>query len=342
TYCDPLELSEDSQLGIPGLLGVIRKGNVAVVNPLGTSILENNGLLAFMHNIFRYYLNEDPIFPMVATWWCGQQKEMEYVIQHLDDLVIKKIDRLTGSETVIGHTLSKAERDNLIRRIKTQPYLYVGQEALNLSTSPVFTKDKLKPRYTVMRTFLVSAQTDYAIMPGGLTRCSPEKGTLIVSNQEGGISRGAWVASPQASAHLPPPHPDLRRKAVLPSRAAENLFWVGRYTQRALRTSRFFRIVLRHLTQSGYLNNGQESKALLELLKTVTHLTGTYPGFTEEEASPDAVVNRLIDLQQLICNEDLPGSLHFTVNNLLKAMYAVRDKWAVDNWRIIDDIENIK
>src|SRR5688572_15062815 len=98
SFCDPLELREDSQLGIPGLIEVIRKGNVAVVNPLGSSILENTGMMAFLHRIFQYFLNEDPIFPMVATWWCGQKKEMDYVISHLDDLVVKKIDRLTGSE----------------------------------------------------------------------------------------------------------------------------------------------------------------------------------------------------------------------------------------------------
>jgi uncharacterized circularly permuted ATP-grasp superfamily protein len=146
SYCDPLELREDSQLGIPGLLEVVRKGNVAVVNPLGSSILENTGMLAFMHRIFQYFLQEDPIFPMVATWWCGQKKEMDHVISHLDDLVVKKIDRLTGSETLIGHQLSKAQKENLIARIKHEPYLYVGQEAVTLSTSPVFTQEKLEPR----------------------------------------------------------------------------------------------------------------------------------------------------------------------------------------------------
>ena len=95
-YCDPLELREDSHLGIPGLLEVVRRGNVSIANPLGSSILENTGLMAFMHNIFKYFLNEDPIFKMVATWWCGQKKEMDYVIQHIDELVIKKIDRTSG------------------------------------------------------------------------------------------------------------------------------------------------------------------------------------------------------------------------------------------------------
>lgn len=342
SYCDPLELREDSQLGIPGLLEAIRKGNVVVANPLGSSILENTGLVAFMHNIFKYYLNEDPIFPMVATWWCGQPKEMDYVIQHLDELVVKKIDRLTGSETVVGHRLSKTEKEALIRRIKHEPFLYAGQEALNLSTSPVFTKGKLEPRYTVMRTFLAATPQGYEVMPGGLSRCSPEKGSLIVSNQEGGISKDTWVELPtKSTGPILLKAPSLRDKAVLPSRAAENLFWVGRYSQRVIRISRFIRIVLRNLSQTGYLNNGQESDALRAMLDTVTHLTGTYPGFLEQD-DDEQLEGRLNEIHRLICDGDTVGSILFTLNNLLKAMYAVRDKWSIDNWRVIDEIENVK
>lgn len=340
-YCDPLELFEDSHLGVPGLLEVIRKGNVSVANPLGSSILENTGLMAFMHNIFKYFLNEDPIFKMVATWWCGQKKEMQHVIQHVDELVIKKIDRTHGSATVIGSQLTGAQKDALVRRIKAQPYLYVGQEEVSFSTTPVFTRDKLEPRYTVLRTFLVAANGGYEIMPGGLTRCSPEKGSFLVSNQDGGIAKDTWVETAVRGINTSLlHHSDLKRKAVLPSRAAENLFWVGRYSQRVLRTSRFIRIVLRSLTQGGYSMTGQESEATQALLHTITHLTGTYPGFLDDENKDVKLDDRLNEIHRLICDPSAEGSILFTVNNLLKAMYAVRDRWTVDNWRIIDDIED--
>ncbi|MBK5278569.1 MAG: circularly permuted type 2 ATP-grasp protein [Bacteroidia bacterium] len=343
SFCDPLELREDSHLGIPGLLEAIRKGNVAVANPLGSSILENTGLMAFMHNVFKYFLNEDPIFQMVATWWCGQKKELDYVIQNIDTLVIKKIDRSLGFETVMGSRLSKAQKENLLRQIKSQPYLYVGQEEVGFSTSPVFTNGKVEPRHTVFRTFLVAAKGKYEILPGGLTRCSPEKGSFLVSNQDGGIAKDTWVEAPvKTSAPSLFHHNDLKRKSVLPSRAAENLFWVGRYSQRVLRTSRFLRIVLRNLNQTGYLNNGQESEAQKALLRTVTHLTGTYPGLLEEDKDDAFVENRLSEMHQLICNPDLVGGLLYSLNSLLKAMYSVRDRWPVDNWRIIDDIESVK
>jgi len=340
SYCDPLELYEGSHLGIPGLLEVIRKGNVSVANPLGSSILENTGLMAFMHNIFKYFLNEDPIFKMVATWWCGQKKEMDYVISHIDELVIKKIDRTHGSGTVIGSELSGAEKDLLIRKIKTHPYQYVGQEEVGFSTTPVVTREKLEPRYTVMRTFLVAANGGYEIMPGGLTRCSPEKGSFLVSNQDGGIAKDTWVESAVHGLNTSLlHHSDLKRKAVLPSRAAENLFWVGRYSQRVLRTSRFIRIVLRNLTQGGYSTSGHESEATIALLHTITHLTGTYPGFLDDEKEMD-LDDRLTEIHKLICSNTTEGSILFTVSNLLKAMYAVRDRWTVDNWRVIDDIED--
>jgi uncharacterized circularly permuted ATP-grasp superfamily protein/uncharacterized alpha-E superfamily protein len=343
SFCDPLELREDSHLGIPGLLEVIRKGNVSIANPLGSSILENVGLMAFMHNIFKFFLNEDPIFQMVATWWCGQKKELDFVVANLEKLVIKKIDRTAGSGTVIGNQLSKAQKEELIARIKAQPYLYVGQEEVGFSTSPVFTNGKLEPRLTVLRTFLVAGKNGYEMMPGGLTRCSPEKGSFLVSNQDGGIAKDTWVENPARAAATPLLQKiEIKRKAVLPSLAAENLFWVGRYAQRVLRTSRFLRIVLRSLSQSGFINTGKSSEAQQSLLHTVTHITGTYPGFLDEEKEQITTDHVLRELHLLICSPTQNGSVIFAANSLLKAMYSVRDRWAVDNWRIIDDIEEIK
>ncbi len=343
SFCDPLELREDSQLGIPGLLQAVRKGNVAIANPLGSSILENTGLMAFLHGAFKYFLNEDPIIPMIATWWCGQKKEMDYVLEHLDTLVIKDIERVSGFKTVMGSRLSKAQKEELIRKIKFEPFRYVGQEEVEFSTSPVFTKEKLEPRFTVLRSYLVANKNGYEMMRGGLTRCSPERGSFLVSNQDGGISKDTWVEATFTKTDSPSKarkSADMKRKAVLPSRAAENLFWVGRYTQRVVRTSRFIRIVLRNLTQKNYIYGGNDSESLKVLLQTVTHITDTYPGFVED--AEEEMKNPLPEIHQLICNPERAGSILFTLSNLLKSMYAARDRWTVDSWRIIDDIENVK
>jgi uncharacterized alpha-E superfamily protein len=187
---------------------------------------------------------------------------------------------------------------------------------------------------------MVAAENGYQIMPGGLSRCSPEKGSSIVSNQEGGIAKDTWVETNIQSKPTPLHKIDLNQKALLPSRAAENLFWVGRYTQRVVRSSRFIRIALRNLSQTGYNKAESDSLALLTLLTTVTHITGTYPGFTaDDDLTTDTILK---EIHELICNPEKEGSIVFTVNNLLHATYAVRDKWSVDNWRIIDEIENVK
>lgn len=342
TFCDPLELREDSQLGIPGLLQAVRKGNVTVANPLGSSILENTGLMAFLHGAFRYFLNEDPLIPMIATWWCGQKKEMDHVIANIDTLVIKDIVRMGNFKTVMGSQLTRAQKEELIQKIKFEPTRFVGQEEVHFSTAPVYTKEKLEPRYSVLRSYLVAGKDGYEMMRGGLTRCSPEKGSFLVSNQDGGISKDTWVESTTKPGvpNVFQQAPDMKRKAVLPSRTAENLFWVGRYTQRVIRTSRFIRNVLRNITQKGYLNNGTESESIKVLLQTTTHLTDTYPGFVDE--AEEVMKNPLLEIHQLICNADRPGSILFTLNNLLKSMYAARDRWTVDSWRIIDEIENVK
>ncbi len=344
TYCDPLELRGDSQLGVPGLLEVIRKGNVSVANPLGSGILENTGLMAFMHNIVRYYLNEDPILPMVATWWCGHAKEMDFVLKNINRLVIKKTDRLVGSDTVIGNQLSIAQKEELIRKIKTQPYLYVGQEEAGFSTSPVFTNQQLEPRLSVIRTYMVASKGEYSVMPGGLTRCSPEKGSFLVSNQDGGISKDTWVEGiekPSGQEELVQHSVELKKNNVLPSRAAENIFWVGRYSQRVLRVSRFMRIVLRNLSQTGFVNTGADAGYNKILLQAVTHLTGSYPGFVDIEKK-NHLKEPLNELHQLICNPEKQGGILYSLDSLLKAMYAVRNRWSLDNWRVIDEIENVK
>jgi uncharacterized alpha-E superfamily protein len=190
---------------------------------------------------------------------------------------------------------------------------------------------------------MVAAKGGYEIMPGGLTRCSSEKGGLHVSPQDGGISKDTWLEVPvKNTGALVIQNSDLKAKSVLPSRAAENLFWVGRYSQRVLRTSRFIRIVLRNLSQTGYLTDGEESDGQKALLQTITHLTAAYPGFLEAGNSDSIVDDHLAEIHQLICNPDQNGGIAFTVNNLLKAMYAVRDRWPIDNWRMIDDIETVK
>jgi len=340
TYCDPLELREDSHLGVPGLMEAIRNGNVAVANPIGSGILENTGIMAFMQNIMKYFLNETPLLPMVATWWCGQKKEMDFVIDNLEKLVIKRTDRLIGSNTVIGNRLSSTQKSDLIRSIKAQPYLYVGQEEVGFSTAPVFKNSQLEPRLAVLRTYLVSTKDGCVTMPGGLTRCSPEKDVFLVSNQDGGISKDTWVERKESEVdnkHQILITNELKKRNVLPSIAAENIYWVGRYSQRILKTSRFIRIAMRNLNQSSFINK-EEYESNMALLKAITHITATFPGFLDTE-NEDILQDPFPELHQVICNPSKMGSIPYTLNNLLRAMYSVRNRWSFESWRVIDDME---
>ncbi|MEI9808655.1 MAG: circularly permuted type 2 ATP-grasp protein [Bacteroidota bacterium] len=159
-YCDPLELKSDSLLGIPGLVQVVRKGNVAIANPLGSSILENAGLVPFLPAVAKHFLGKELIMPAIATWWCGQPKEMNYVIANLKTLVVRKIFRNSaGTRSAIdGASLSATQAQELVQQIKANPHLYAGQEKINFSSTPSLLNGKIEAGHSLFRSFLVSPQ----------------------------------------------------------------------------------------------------------------------------------------------------------------------------------------
>ena len=194
-YSDPLSLRPDSQLGVAGLLEAARHGNVTLANPLGSGVLENPGLMAFMPSICKYFLKEDLKLPNIASWWCGQKKELQYVVDNLDKLVIKDIRQRRGNRTAYGWELSRSEKKDLIARIKSKPNRFVGQEQAIFSTVPAWGIEGLEPRKTVLRCFASAAEDSFIVMPGGLSRSAPSAGNSHVSNRSGGIGKDTWVIS---------------------------------------------------------------------------------------------------------------------------------------------------
>lgn len=341
-FCDPLELKEDSQLGVAGLLEVVRKGNVSIANPLGSSILENPGIVAFLPSICRYLMNEELILPSVGTWWCGQEKEMSHVLENMDRMNIKSIYRQNGKSTISDGMLSKAEKEKLKRLIQAKPYLYVGQEKISISTTPSLVNGDMDPRFAVLRSFLVAKDGDYTVMPGGLTRSSAERDIFKVSNQLGGISKDTWVLSPEPEAQLNIDFKTIefddyeRKPTAIPSRAAENLYWVGRYTERAKNTCRYLRVVIDTLGENNKYTRHSERQALSAMLQGLTHLTMTYPGFIEIGADKLKFPEK--EILAVVTNGDKKGSLVFTIYCLKRAIYTVRDHWSMETWRAIDSI----
>ncbi|MEJ2471183.1 MAG: circularly permuted type 2 ATP-grasp protein [Desulfuromonadales bacterium] len=343
-YCDPLELREDSRLGVTGLVQSARLGHVAIANPIGSNILENPALLPFLPAIARYFLGEELLLPSVATWWCGQDNERRFVLNNLDKLVIKPIYRSRNYRAVFGASLTAAEQVALRERILQKPYLYTGQEMVSFSTAPSLVDGWVEPRHAVLRSFLVAGDDGYVAMPGGLTRIAPQAGELVVSNRAGGLSKDTWVLSTEPVHYVSLWRQPIQdqvlpfRAEPLPSRAADNLYWAGRYVERAEGTARLLRNILLLRRELRDANGDIPKPYFHSLLRALTHVTGTYPGFVGEE-SADLLEQPLPELSSLLQDTSRVGSLSSTLQAFSQVTMTVREHWPTEIWRIIDAIQ---
>lgn len=351
SWCDPLELRRDSLLGIPGLLQVIRLGNVAVVNPPGTSVLENYGLMAFMQNACKFLLKEPLLMPSVATWWCGQAKELKFVLENLPKLIIKKTNRKQGFRSIYGRLLNINQLEDLKNQILKSPKDYVAQEEVSLSTTPAFINGTIEPRYAAIRAFVIAEGDEYKVMQGGLTRSSALKDKFEISNQLGGISKDTWIITDTPTEYH---EKSIERKNTnnqlnnsLTSRNAENLFWLGRLCERTMALRSFLKIILNRLNENVTKHGNKQPDFLVVLLKSLTHLTQTYPGFVGKEAKDgeefdnEAIFeNPIAELLLLINDPHKPGSVVYNVQSLLNTINQVSEKWNHDTRRIINLLED--
>ncbi len=343
TFCDPLEMRSASKLGIAGLLEVVRRGNVAIANPLGSSVLENPALLAFLPRLARYYLNQELKLPSVATWWCGQRRERDFVLQNIDNMVIKPINRGSGNYAVFGGGLSIKEKELLCSQIIAKPHLFVGQEQVSFSTLPAFIDHQIEPRNAVLRSFVVASGDGYEVMPGGLTRVARQKDNFIVSNQAGGISKDTWVlaSEPDKAVSLwTQPRRNQLINAVtepLTSRAADNLFWVGRHLERTEAVTRLLRTVLQKSRETLEFKDPVDNECLKVLLRTLTQVTGTYPGFVK--CDDQLLKTPEIELLSLVKDSNRHGSLSSNIQAFFQAAFSIRDFWSQDTWRSVDNIQ---
>ena len=350
-WCDPLELRRDSLLGIPGLLQVIRLGNVSVVNPPGTSILENYGLMAFMQNACKFLLKEPLLMPSVATWWCGQTKELNFVLANLPKLIIKKTNRKQGFRSIYGRLLKIEQLEDLKKLILKNPKDFVAQEEVSLSTTPSFIDGSIEPRYAAIRAFLVAEGDDYKVMQGGLTRSSAVKDKFEISNQLGGISKDTWVITDSPIEYH---EKSIERKNTnnqlnnsLTSRNAENLFWLGRLCERTMALRSFLKIILSRLNENVTKHGNKQPEFLIVLLKSLTHLTQTYPGFVGKEVKDgetfdnEAIFeNPIAELLLLINDPTKMGSVVYNLQSLLNTINQVSEKWNHDTRRIINLVDD--
>ncbi len=245
SWCDPLELRDDSALGVAGLVAAVRAGKVTVANALGSGILETGALLGYLPRLAEHLLGQNLKMPSVATWWCGEPAACDYALKHLRELVLKPAYPTLGQRPVFCRDLPAEELDALAASIVARPFDFVAQEMVNISQAPVLaTEDasaSLVARNIGLRVFVAASPDGFRAMPGGLTRVASGPDTRIVSMQHGGGSKDAWVLGervpPRAAARIVPgliAPPERRARALsLSSRVAENFFWLGRYSERA-------------------------------------------------------------------------------------------------------------
>ena len=192
-YLDPLNFKSESILGVAGLMDCYRQGNVVIVNAPGTGIADDKAVYTYVPEMISYYLNEKPILDNIKTFQLSNNDEKKYVIENIQKLVVKRTDGSGGYGMLIGKDASDEEISVYIKKIKSEPDKYIAQPTLNLSTSPCFIKDSLKPRCVDLRPFAIYGANGIKVCPGGLTRIALKEGSLVVNSSQGGGSKDTWI-----------------------------------------------------------------------------------------------------------------------------------------------------
>ena len=252
-WLDPMELNSASRLGVSGLIEAIRAKGVAVENLPGTGFIESRAMLAFLPRLAERLIGKPLEMPNIATWWCGQPAERARVLDNLDNISIAgafgaSTPGLEKRRVALGSELKPAEREALKAEIAARGLDYVGQEVVRLSTMPRWEKGKLVPRPFVLRVYVAATPEGWKVMPGGFARVSDKPDARAVSMGEGVESADVWVLADKpvaTSSLLPKPEKAhiARLLGNLPSRAADNLFWFGRYLERSEATLRLVRVL---------------------------------------------------------------------------------------------------
>jgi uncharacterized circularly permuted ATP-grasp superfamily protein len=198
-YLDSLAFRTDSTLGVPGLLNAYRAGNVTLANAIGTGVADDKAIYAYIPTIIRYYLGEEPILPNVETFLLADEKQRQYVLEHLDELVVKAVGESGGYGMLIGPYSTTAQREAFRLQVCANPRNYIAQPTLALSRAPCIIDNQVEPRHIDLRPFVLFGEHT-TIVPGGLTRVALKRGSLVVNSSQGGGSKDTWVLVGPAAA----------------------------------------------------------------------------------------------------------------------------------------------
>ena len=318
-FVDPLELNHNSRIGTPAMTEALRQGTISIVNALGSGILETRAFQAFLPRLSEVLLGAPLELPTIATWWCGGQGERRFVIDNFDRMMIGPAFA-TGlaiddpQATMLGSALVGEARRSLLDRLAEDGLSYVGQEPVQLSTAPVFVNGTLEPRPLTLRVYAARTENGWTIMPGGFARVGSTPDTTAIAMQRGGQSGDVWVVSAQPVERvslLPDKGERLVRNAAgnLPSRAADNLLWLGRYAERC--------------------------EAMVRILRA-------YNARLAESSNPDQPL--LADTRAYLGNigvdvsSGLPPSLLAAIESAARSAGQIRDRFSPDGWLALADL----
>jgi len=335
---DPLELDAASRLGVPGLMDVIRKGGVAITNMPGSGVLEARALLGFLPSLCRRVLGEPLKIPHIATWWCGQKSARDEVLSRLDEFAIegaygRAVPGFANSGPVLASELPEAERKRLRAAIAERGIDYVGQEVVRLSTTPVWQDGRITPRPFVLRVFAAATPDGWTVMPGGFCRIADELDARAVSMGDGARAADVWVVGDKAvAARTLLPGSDsvrIRRIAgVLPSRAADNLFWLGRYLERAEATLRLIRVLA-----AQHRDPGKGSPAQLNTAERIQRLLLAWGAISQTSRTEGPRV-----AAEALQAEAQFGSALSLLRSAQRTATSLRERLSPDAWQVITDL----
>ncbi len=335
-FCDPLELNARSRLGVAGLVQTVRDGKVVIANSLGAGLVEARSMLAFLPALAPILLGAELAIPNIATWWLGHARARDEMIDKLDKMVIASAftDNLPGRSigaAALGATLDEDQRRHIAQAITDRGIDFVLQEAVTLSTMPVWHEGGFEPRPFILRLYLARVGDGWAVMPGGFVRIADDIDAHAVSLQKGGRTADACVLSERPVAEttlLPAPERIAIQRAsgVLPSRAAYNLFWVGRYVERAEATLRLVRALINRITEAG--------EAAAPITARISAMLEAW------SAGPNDIPNAKSGLiaEAALTRRDCEGSLPRLVAAARSAASVIRDRLSPDAWRALNDL----
>lgn len=337
-FCDPLELRRDSALGIPGLVQAVRHGNVVLANALGGGVMESPAIDAYLPGMCRALLDEDLKIPDIPTVWCGTEWGAKEALSRLDRAVVRDafdarplFSRQSSGR--LASELSPADIKALRTRIESRGATVVTQDYVPLGLAPVYKHGRFSARPVSLRVFAAWTSNGYVVMPGGLVRVARTDRARELSIQSGAASKDVWIVGREPADALSLLRPgdsaiDIRRTGQAPpSRAMDNLFWLGRYSERAESLVRILRGITARLTDDIAFAADSAARILNP------HAPGSAAAIRDSEAGSDETLRT--ELHTLLYERNSPDGLQNILARVRQTAWAGRDRLSLDTWRVI-------